>query len=313
MTGCSPRRTVSTSGSSGIFAFLVGSPCAKAAGAAMASMARRGFGLYDPRRRIESVSSRVAARPSPDPTTHFGFETVRLAEKQGRVDEVFHSVAARYDVMNDVMSAGLHRLWKDALVSQLRPPRHRPWRHLDVAGGTGDVAFRILDAAGEQAHVTVLDINGSMLGVGAERAEKRKLPGRIDFAEASAEDLPYDAGTFDGYTIAFGIRNVPRIDAALSEAFRVLKRGGRFLCLEFAPVDTPVLDKVYDAYSFNLIPAFGKAITGDGESYRYLVESIRKFPRPDAFAAMIAKAGFRRVTDRALTGGVVNIHSAWKL
>jgi demethylmenaquinone methyltransferase / 2-methoxy-6-polyprenyl-1,4-benzoquinol methylase len=262
---------------------------------------------------MKSVSSRVSARPSPDVTTHFGFETVSLAEKQGRVDEVFHSVAARYDVMNDVMSAGMHRVWKDTLVAMLRPPNHRPWRHLDVAGGTGDVAFRILDAAGGRAHVTVLDINGSMLGVGAERAQKRNLPGRIDFIEASAEDLPYEADAFDGYTIAFGIRNVPRIDLALAEAFRVLKRGGRFLCLEFAPIDTPVLDKVYDAYSFNLIPAFGKAITGDAESYRYLVESIRRFPRPDIFASMISKAGFRRVTHRALTGGVVNIHSGWKL
>jgi demethylmenaquinone methyltransferase / 2-methoxy-6-polyprenyl-1,4-benzoquinol methylase len=254
-----------------------------------------------------------AAEATADDTTHFGFETVRLADKQGKVDEVFHSVAAKYDIMNDVMSAGLHRLWKDALIAMLRPPRHRPWRHLDVAGGTGDVAFRILDAAGDRAHVTVLDINGSMLGVGEERAAKRRPPGRIDFTEASAEALPYEAGTFDGYTIAFGIRNVPRIDAALAEAFRTLKRGGRFLCLEFAPVDTPVIDRIYDAYSFSLIPAFGKAITGDGDSYRYLVESIRRFPRPESFAAMIAGAGFRRVTHRSLSGGVVNIHSGWKL
>jgi demethylmenaquinone methyltransferase / 2-methoxy-6-polyprenyl-1,4-benzoquinol methylase len=266
--------------------------------------------------RREDESSTVASRASrkaDEDTTHFGFETVKTAEKQGRVDEVFHSVAQKYDIMNDVMSAGLHRLWKEALVAQLRPTPGRPWRHLDVAGGTGDVAFRILDAAGDKAHVTVLDINGSMLGVGAERAEKRKPPGTIDFVEASAESLPYADKTFDGYTIAFGIRNVPRIPLALTEAFRTLKTGGRFLCLEFAPVETPVLDKVYDAYSFNLIPAFGKAITGDSESYRYLVESIRQFPRPDAFASMIAKAGFRRVSHRALSGGIVNIHSGWKL
>jgi demethylmenaquinone methyltransferase / 2-methoxy-6-polyprenyl-1,4-benzoquinol methylase len=246
-------------------------------------------------------------------TTHFGFETVRLADKQGKVDEVFHSVARKYDFMNDVMSAGLHRLWKDALVAQLRPAKDRPFRHLDVAGGTGDVAFRILEAAGSRAEVTVLDINGSMLGVGRERAEKRPLPGKVDFVEASAEELPYPDRTFDGYTIAFGIRNVPRIEIALSEAFRTLKTGGRFLCLEFAPVDLPVLDKVYDAYSFNLIPAFGKAITGDSESYRYLVESIRKFPRPEVFSGMIARAGLRRVSHRALSGGIVNIHSGWKL
>ena len=253
------------------------------------------------------------ASPPADDTTHFGFESVPLAEKQNRVDDVFHSVAAKYDVMNDVMSAGLHRLWKDALVAQLRPPRHRPFRHLDVAGGTGDVAFRILEAAGDKAHVSVLDINASMLGVGAERASKRALPGTIDFIEASAEALPYADKSFDGYTIAFGIRNVPRIPLALSEAYRILKTGGRFLCLEFASIDTPVLDTLYDAYSFNLIPALGKAITGDGESYRYLVESIRQFPKPEAFAAMITAAGFRRVTHRALSGGIVNIHSGWKL
>jgi demethylmenaquinone methyltransferase/2-methoxy-6-polyprenyl-1,4-benzoquinol methylase len=246
-------------------------------------------------------------------STHFGFETVPLAEKQGRVDEVFHSVAGRYDIMNDVMSAGLHRLWKEALVAQLRPASHRPWRHLDVAGGTGDVAFRVLEAAGDKAHVTVLDINASMLGVGEERAAGRRLPGRIDFVEASAEALPYADGTFDAYTIAFGIRNVPRIPLALSEAFRTLKRGGRFLCLEFAPVDLPILDRLYDAYSFNVIPAMGKAITGDAESYRYLVESIRKFPKPDAFARLIGDAGFRRVAHRAFNGGIVNIHSGWKL
>jgi demethylmenaquinone methyltransferase / 2-methoxy-6-polyprenyl-1,4-benzoquinol methylase len=256
----------------------------------------------------------VVPRPSTSSdTTHFGFETVPLAEKQGRVNDVFHSVARKYDVMNDAMSAGLHRLWKDALISGLRPPRTRDWRHLDVAGGTGDVAFRILETAGERAHVTVLDINGSMLEVGADRAAKRNLPGKIDFKEASAESLPYPDKTFDGYTIAFGIRNVPRIQVALEEAYRTLKTGGRFMCLEFAPVDIPVLDRIYDAYSFNVIPAMGKAITGDSESYKYLVESIRQFPRPDVFAGMIAKAGFRRVTHRPLTGGVVNIHSGWKI
>jgi demethylmenaquinone methyltransferase/2-methoxy-6-polyprenyl-1,4-benzoquinol methylase len=282
----------------------------------IASVAERAASLYDCAAIKQSASFPLASRaPSSadDDTTHFGFETVRLGEKQGKVDEVFHSVAAKYDVMNDVMSAGLHRLWKDALVAQLRPPRNRPFRHLDVAGGTGDVAFRILEAAGDKAHVTVLDINASMLGVGAERAEKRNPPGQIDFVEASAEALPYPDKTFDGYTIALGIRNVPRNSLALSEAFRTLKTGGRFLCLEFAPVDTPVFDKLYDTYSFNLIPAFGKAITGDGESYRYLVESIRKFPRPEAFAQMISEAGFRRVTHRALSGGIVNIHSGWKL
>jgi demethylmenaquinone methyltransferase/2-methoxy-6-polyprenyl-1,4-benzoquinol methylase len=247
-----------------------------------------------------------------DETTHFGFETVPLGDKQGRVNEVFHSVARRYDLMNDLMSAGMHRLWKDALVSAVRPPKARPFRHLDVAGGTGDVAFRILDAGGPQTQVTVLDINGDMLTVGRERAGTT-YPGRIDFVEANAEALPLEPKSFDAYTIAFGIRNVPRIDAALREAHRVLKPGGHFLCLEFSKVDVPGLDALYDAYSFNVIPRLGSAVTGDAESYRYLVESIRRFPAPGAFARMIEEAGFKRVTHRPLTGGVVAIHSGWKI
>jgi demethylmenaquinone methyltransferase/2-methoxy-6-polyprenyl-1,4-benzoquinol methylase len=247
-----------------------------------------------------------------DETTHFGFESVRLDEKQERVNEVFHSVAGRYDLMNDLMSAGLHRVWKDVLLTTLRPPKNRPFRHLDVAGGTGDVAFKILDAGGPQTHVTVLDINGEMLKVGRERAGSRH-DGRIDFVEANAEELPLESGRFDAYTIAFGIRNVPRIDAALREAHRVLKPGGRFLCLEFSKVDVPILDKVYDAYSFNVIPKLGRMVTGDADSYQYLVESIRRFPTPAAFALMIEEAGFRRVTHKPLTAGVVAIHSGWKI
>ncbi len=247
-------------------------------------------------------------------TTHFGFETVKLAEKQAKVDDVFHKVAGRYDLMNDLMSAGLHRVWKDALLSALRPPRTRPFRHLDVAGGTGDVAFKILEAGGPQTHVTVLDINGEMLAVGRERAQKR-FPGdgRIAFVQGNAEALALPDGSFDAYTIAFGIRNVPRIDKALSEAHRVLKRGGRFLCLEFSQVDLPLLDKVYEAYSFNVIPPMGRLVTGQAEPYRYLVESIRKFPKPQLVADMIEAAGFRRASFTPMTGGVVALHSGWKL
>ncbi len=247
-------------------------------------------------------------------TTHFGFETVPLGEKQARVDDVFHKVAGRYDLMNDLMSAGLHRLWKDALISTLKPPRDRPFAHLDVAGGTGDIAFAVADAGGPQTAVTVLDINAEMLAVGRERAEKR-FPGdeRIRFVQGNAEALALPDAAFDAYTIAFGIRNVPRIDRALAEAFRVLKRGGRFLCLEFSHVDVPLLDKVYEAYSFNLIPPMGRMVTGDAEPYRYLVESIRKFPRPQAFAGMIEAAGFRRARFTPMTGGVVALHSGWKL
>ncbi|MBM3082467.1 bifunctional demethylmenaquinone methyltransferase/2-methoxy-6-polyprenyl-1,4-benzoquinol methylase UbiE [Chelatococcus daeguensis] len=247
-----------------------------------------------------------------DEDTHFGFSNVRLTDKQRLVDDVFHKVASRYDLMNDLMSAGLHRAWKDALVSTLRPPRHRPFHHLDVAGGTGDIAFRVSDAGGPDTKVTVLDINGEMLAVGRARAAARHAHD-IEFVQGNAESLPFPDRSFDAYTIAFGIRNVPRIELALKEAHRVLKRGGRFLCLEFSRVDVPVLDAIYDAYSFNVIPAMGRMVTGDGEPYRYLVESIRKFPNARAFAGMIEEAGFVRVTARPMTGGIVALHSGWKI
>ncbi len=255
-----------------------------------------------------------SSAPDSDHATHFGYETVRLADKQAKVDDVFHKVAARYDLMNDFMSAGLHRIWKDVLVAMVKPSKARPFHHLDVAGGTGDVAFRVLEAGGPQTAVTVLDINGDMLEVGRTRADKRFAEdGRIAFVEANAEDLPFEDRTFDAYTIAFGIRNVPRIDKALSEACRVLKRGGRFLCLEFSHVDVPLLDQVYEAYSFNVIPPMGRMVTGEAEPYQYLVESIRTFPKPKAFESMITEAGFSRASHTMLTGGVVAIHSGWKL
>lgn len=266
----------------------------------------------------DDTEPRPGSRPKPEmaaagaETTHFGSESVRLADKQGRVDDVFRSVARRYDLMNDLMSAGLHRLWKNALVTAVRPSRTRTVRHLDVAGGTGDVAFRILDESGPGTRVTMLDINGDMLAVGRERAGER-YRGRIEFVEANAEKLPFAPKTFDAYTIAFGIRNVPRIDVALREAHRVLRPGGRFLCLEFSRVEVPGLDALYEAYSFNLIPRLGQIVAGDADSYRYLVESIRRFPPPAAFAQMIEAAGFRRVTHWPMTGGVVAIHSGWKL
>ncbi len=245
--------------------------------------------------------------------THFGERRVRLDEKQGLVDDVFHKVADRYDLMNDLMSFGLHRVWKDIFAAKVRPSQSRPFEHLDVAGGTGDVAFRIARAGGAKTRVTVADVNPDMLRVGAERARKRRLDRRVEFVEANAEALPFGDRTFDAYTIAFGIRNVPRIERALAQAFRVLKLGGRFLCLEFSRVDLPVVDRVYDAYSFAAIPALGKVVTGDGAPYRYLVESIRKFPSADLFADMMAEAGFSRVDYVKLSGGAVAIHSGWKL
>ncbi|MFC5759963.1 MULTISPECIES: bifunctional demethylmenaquinone methyltransferase/2-methoxy-6-polyprenyl-1,4-benzoquinol methylase UbiE [unclassified Rhizobium] len=245
--------------------------------------------------------------------TSYGFREVPTGEKQGLVNEVFHKVAKRYDIMNDVMSMGMHRAWKDAMIAALNPRKEPGYKVLDVAGGTGDIAFRIVEASNRQAHATVLDINGSMLAVGAERASKKKLSDNLTFVEANAEDLPFEAGSFDAYTIAFGIRNVPRIEVALSEAYRVLKRGGRLLVLEFSEVELPLLDKVYDAWSFNAIPKFGKAITGDAEPYQYLVESIRKFPNQENFAAMIRTAGFSRVSYTNYTGGIAALHSGWKL
>jgi demethylmenaquinone methyltransferase/2-methoxy-6-polyprenyl-1,4-benzoquinol methylase len=245
--------------------------------------------------------------------TSYGFRDVGAGEKQTLVNDVFHKVAKRYDMMNDLMSAGMHRAWKDAMIAALNPRKSPDYKVLDVAGGTGDVAFRIIEASGRQAQATVLDINGSMLGVGAERAAKKGLTPNLTFVEANAEELPFEDRTFDAYTIAFGIRNVPRIDVALSEAYRVLKRGGRLLVLEFSEVEMPLLDRFYETWSFNAIPKIGKAVTGDAEPYQYLVESIRKFPNQRDFAAMITKAGFSRATYTNFTGGIAALHSGWKI
>jgi demethylmenaquinone methyltransferase/2-methoxy-6-polyprenyl-1,4-benzoquinol methylase len=266
---------------------------------------------------VEFMQDAHPSDPAPDQDadarTHFGYAEVRLDDKQTLVDDVFHKVAHRYDVMNDLMSGGLHRVWKDVFVAKVQPSKRSPFKHLDVAGGTGDIAFRIARAGGTKTEVTVLDINPDMLGVGRERAEKNGLARQLKFVEANAEELPFPDGEFDAYTIAFGIRNVPRIDKALAEAYRVLKRGGRFLCLEFSHVEAPALARIYESYSFSVIPAIGRLVTGEAEPYRYLVESIRQFPAPEDFAAMIEKAGFQRVGFTRLTGGVVAIHSGWKL
>jgi demethylmenaquinone methyltransferase / 2-methoxy-6-polyprenyl-1,4-benzoquinol methylase len=245
--------------------------------------------------------------------TSFGFRQVGEGDKQPLVDAVFHRVAGRYDLMNDLMSAGMHRLWKEGLVSWLNPPKRGAWTVLDVAGGTGDIAFRIVEASGRNAHATVLDINGSMLAVGRDRAVKLGLEANIEFVEANAEQLPFGDEIFDAYTVAFGIRNVPRIETALAEAYRVLRPGGRFLCLEFSEVDMPLLDRAYEAWSFNAIPRIGQIVAGDGEPYAYLVESIRKFPNQPNFAAMVTVAGFERVTWRNYSGGIAALHSGWKL
>jgi demethylmenaquinone methyltransferase/2-methoxy-6-polyprenyl-1,4-benzoquinol methylase len=251
-------------------------------------------------------------------TASFGFRDVPEADKEGLVRGVFSSVAARYDLMNDLMSAGIHRIWKDAMVEWLNP--QPGWRALDVAGGTGDIALRIAQMArqrsqktgGGGAHIAVCDINEKMLGEGLRRAAA-KGESAISWIAGNAEALPFESASMDAYTIAFGIRNVTHIDRALAEARRVLKPGGRFLCLEFSKVEAPGLDALYHAYSFKLLPRIGGAVAGDEDSYRYLAESIRRFPPQAEFAAMISRAGLERVKVRNLSGGIAALHSAWRL
>lgn len=252
-----------------------------------------------------------SAQPVPDKpgTTHFGFKTVGEDEKANLVKDVFDSVAGRYDLMNDLMSLGVHRLWKNTLMARVRPKPQE--QLLDVGGGTGDIAFRWKKAGG--GPVTVLDINAEMLAVGEARALDHGIIGDIEWTRGDAEALPFEDMTFDVYTTAFCIRNVTRIDAALREARRVLKPGGRFYCLEFSRVVVPGLDKLYDTYSFEILPRIGQAVTKDRESYQYLAESIRKFPDQETFKGMIEDAGLERATVSNLSGGVAAIHSAWRL
>jgi demethylmenaquinone methyltransferase/2-methoxy-6-polyprenyl-1,4-benzoquinol methylase len=244
----------------------------------------------------------------PIPThVSFGDELVSPEEKTRRVGRVFSSVAQRYDVMNDLMSGGMHRLWKDRFVNRVKPRAGE--QILDMAGGTGDVAFRL---ARRGAAVTVADINADMLEVGRQRAEARRLTG-LRWQVENAEELTFADGTFDAYTIVFGIRNVTDIPAALREARRVLKRGGRFFCMEFSSSDWPGFSDLYEAFASNVIPRIGKIVADDEDSYRYLVESIRRFPRPPRFRAMIEEAGFVRAAAEPMLGGLVTIHSGWKI
>jgi len=237
---------------------------------------------------------------------NFGDELVSPEEKTRRVGAVFSSVARRYDLMNDLMSGGMHRLWKDRFVNRVKPRTGEAI--LDMAGGTGDVAFRM---ARRGAQVTVADINADMLAVGEQRADARGLD--LTWKVENAEALTFADASFDAYTIVFGIRNVTEIPAALKEAHRVLKRGGRFYCMEFSSSDWPGFAKLYDNWADKLIPRIGKAVADDEESYRYLVESIRRFPRPSAFKAMVAQAGFVRANAEPMLGGLVTIHSGWKI
>lgn len=247
--------------------------------------------------------------PSSETTTHFGFKTVPAEEKSGMVRDVFDSVAPKYDIMNDLMSVGVHRLWKNAFVSQLKP--RGGMRLVDVGGGTGDIAFRFLAAGGDS--VSVVDINEEMLTVGRDRAIDRGILDNITWTPGDAESLPFADASFDAYTIAFCIRNVTNPARALEEARRVLKPGGRFMCLEFSTVALPWLSKLYDAYSFNVLPTLGGSIAGDADAYQYLAESIRKFPSQKNFTAMIEQAGLGQAAYRNLSGGIAAIHSAWRI
>ncbi|MGB1875737.1 MAG: bifunctional demethylmenaquinone methyltransferase/2-methoxy-6-polyprenyl-1,4-benzoquinol methylase UbiE [Rhodospirillaceae bacterium] len=246
--------------------------------------------------------------------THFGFETVATSEKAGRVRAVFDAVAPKYDLMNDLMSGGVHRLWKDAMADWLAP--RADWSIIDVAGGTGDIAFRLLERMKSDqgsGSVTVCDINQAMLEHGRDRAlDQGRLQG-LEWAVGNAESLPFPDMHFDAYTIAFGLRNVTEIETALGEARRVLKPGGRFLCLEFSTVVLPVLDKLYDTYSFSVLPRLGQMVAGDSDAYQYLAESIRRFPEQDTLVDMMGEAGFGRVSYRNLAGGIAAIHSGWRL
>ena len=243
-------------------------------------------------------------------TTHFGFQTVEEDAKAGMVHGVFSRVASKYDIMNDLMSMGIHRVWKDAMMDWLAP---RPGqRLLDVAGGTGDVAFRFLKRA-PGASATVCDMTESMLVEGQKRAEAEDMADRLSWVVGDAMALPFEDNTFDVYTISFGIRNVTRIPDALREAYRVLRPGGRIMVLEFSQIPNEMLQSLYDAYSFNVIPVMGQIVANDRDSYQYLVESIRKFPTQEIFASMIREAGFEHVKYRNLTMGIAALHSGWKI
>ena len=254
--------------------------------------------------------TRTARPMTAEKTTHFGFQDVPEAEKAGMVHGVFSRVASRYDVMNDLMSLGIHRIWKDAMMDWLAPRPQQ--RLLDVAGGTGDVAFRFLKRA-PGATAVVCDMTEPMLVEGRKRAEAGSLSDSLDWVVGDAMALPFSDNSFDVYTISFGIRNVTRIPDALAEAFRVLRPGGRLMVLEFSQIPNELMQRVYDLYSFTIIPALGQVVTGDRASYQYLVESIRKFPDQDSFAALIRAAGFDQVSYRNLTMGIAALHSGWKL
>ena len=266
--------------------------------------------MTEPDPSVADPTGEASRRSGPDRAS-FGYRDVPAGEKAGLVRRVFESVAPRYDLMNDLMSGGVHRLWKNTLIDVVNP---RPGeRFLDVAGGTGDIAFRLVRRQGERADVTVCDINQAMLAVGRDRTIDRGIVTGLDWVTGDAESLPFEDRAFDGYTIAFGLRNVTDIDKALAEAHRVLKPGGRFCCLEFSKVTSAPVGRAYDAYSSRALPFFGRVVAGDAEAYRYLHESIRRFPAQRELARRMREAGFANVAWRDMTLGVVALHSGWRV
>lgn len=250
-------------------------------------------------------------QPNKHEGNYFGYEEIDPTTKQGKVHEVFASVAGSYDLMNDLMSGGVHRLWKNKLIRHIRPRKNQTF--LDVAGGTGDIAFRLFEATDGQAPITVCDINGEMLKTGERRGIDRGILNGIEWIEGNAETLPFADNAFDCYTISFGLRNVTNIDNAIAEAYRVLKPGGKFYCLEFSKMRVPGIRKLYDKYSFKLIPKIGEVVAKDRESYQYLVESIRQFPSQRQLARRINDAGFTKVDYTNLSGGIAAIHEGTKI
>jgi len=242
-------------------------------------------------------------------TTHFGFRNVKYSEKSALVRNVFNNVAPNYDLMNDIMSFGIHRLWKTNLIERLNP--HKDMRLLDIGGGTGDIAFKFIKRGGR--NVVVVDINEEMLAIGQDRALNQGIVRQIEWINSDAENLPFKDSLFDTYITAFCLRNVARLDFALKEAYRLLRPGGRFLCLEFSHIILPNLSRLYDMYSFNVLPLMGQIIAKDKDSYQYLAESIRRFPQQDDFLNLIKESGFEKATYQNLSHGIVAIHSAWKI
>lgn len=243
----------------------------------------------------------------------YGYEKIRLQDKQKKINEVFESVADKYDIMNDIMSMGIHRAWKDAVNAKANMPHKKPFNALDLAGGSGDIAVRLLKNAHPDSKITICDINTEMIEKAKEKMKRKNIEQQIEFVVADAQKLPFKDNSFDLCTIAFGMRNIPEMDKALKECKRIIKPACQFICLEFSQMDIPIIDKIYEYWSINAIPKWGKIIANDEDAYQYLVESIRRFPNQESFAQIIQNAGFKNVKYRNMSGGIVALHWGWKI